>query len=143
VKYQRSITGPMRELVIEDGQVTGAIVHHRGRDMRIRARKAVILAAGGFDKNQGMRDKYAPLYTSALHSGGTSGNTGDSIRAGQAAGADTLNMQSAWAAPVFYVPGEDRGRLSTIERALPGSIIVNQRGERYLNEAASYHIVGQ
>lgn len=137
------LDSPMRELVTEDGQVTGAIVHHRGRDMRIRARKAVILAAGGFDKNQAMRGEYAPLYTSALHSGGTSGNTGDSIRAGQAAGADTLNMQSAWAAPVFYVPGEDRGRLSTIERALPGSIIVNQRGERYLNEAASYHIVGQ
>jgi 3-oxosteroid 1-dehydrogenase len=52
-------------------------------------------------------------------------------------------MQSAWAAPVFYVPGEDRGRLCTIERALPGCMMVNQKGERYLNEAASYHIVGQ
>ena len=54
-----------------------------------------------------------------------------------------MNMQSAWAAPVFYVPGEDRGRLCTIERALPGSLMVNQKGERYLNEAASYHITGQ
>jgi 3-oxosteroid 1-dehydrogenase len=44
---------------------------------------------------------------------------------------------------VFSVPGEERGRLSTIERALPGCIIVNQAGKRYLNEAASYHIVGQ
>jgi 3-oxosteroid 1-dehydrogenase len=54
-----------------------------------------------------------------------------------------MNMQSAWAAPVFYVPGEDRGRLCTIERALPGCIMVNQKGERYLNEAASYHVTGQ
>jgi 3-oxosteroid 1-dehydrogenase len=52
-------------------------------------------------------------------------------------------MHSTWSAPVFSVPGEDRGRLSTIERALPGCIIVNQAGMRYLNEAASYHIVGQ
>jgi 3-oxosteroid 1-dehydrogenase len=90
-----------------------------------------------------MRDEHAPLYPKALFSGGTSGNTGDAIRAGQAIGAGTMNMQSAWAAPVFYVPGEDRGRLCTIERALPGCMMVSQSGTRYLNEAASYHIVGQ
>jgi 3-oxosteroid 1-dehydrogenase len=103
----------------------------------------VVLAAGGFDKNQTMRNANAPLYPTAQYSGGVSSNTGDSIRAGEAIGARTLNLQSAWAAPVFYVPGEDRGRLSTIERALPGCIMVNQSGKRYLNEAASYHIVGQ
>lgn len=137
------LDSPMQDLVIEKGKVVGAVVRHQGRDLRIGARKAVILAAGGFDKNAAMRSEHAPLYQNVLYSGGTSGNTGDSIRAGVAAGADTMNMQSAWAAPVFYVPGEDRGRLSTIERALPGSIIVSQQGKRYLNEAASYHIVGQ
>ena len=134
---------PLLELVTEKGKVTGAIVRHEGTEMRIGARKGVILAAGGFDKNQAMRDANAPLYPNAYLSGGTSGNTGDSITAGVAAGADTMNLHSAWAAPVFYVPGEDRGRLCTIERALPGCMMVNQKGERYLNEAASYHIVGQ
>lgn len=137
------LESPMQELIVEKGKVTGAIVRHQGKTLRIKAAKGVILAAGGFDKNQAMRDEFAPLYPQALHSGGTSGNTGDSIRAGQAVGADIMNMQSTWAAPVFYVPGEDRGRLCTIERALPGSLMVNQKGERYLNEAASYHIVGQ
>jgi 3-oxosteroid 1-dehydrogenase len=137
------LDSPMQDLVVEDGQVTGAVVRHRGRDLSVRARRGVILAAGGFDKNADMRGQHAPLYPNALYSGGTAGNTGDSIRAGLAAGADTMNMQSAWAAPVFYVPGEDRGRLCTIERALPGSLMVNQRGARYLNEAASYHVVGQ
>ncbi|MBK9433184.1 MAG: FAD-binding protein, partial [Sphingomonadales bacterium] len=134
---------PLLELVTEKGKVTGAIVRQKGAEMRIGARKGVILAAGGFDKNQAMRDANAPLYPNAYLSGGTSGNTGDSITAGVAAGADTMNLHSAWAAPVFYVPGEDRGRLCTIERALPGCMMVNQKGERYLNEAASYHIVGQ
>lgn len=137
------LDSPLRDLVVEKGQVKGAIVRRGGHDVRIGARKAVILAAGGFDKNQEMRDEFAPLYPGALHSGGVSGNRGDGIRAGMAVGADTMNMHSTWAAPVFYVPGEDRGRLSTIERALPGSLIVNQRGERFLNEAASYHVVGQ
>jgi 3-oxosteroid 1-dehydrogenase len=137
------LDSPMQELIVEEGAVRGAVIRHQGRDLRIGARKGVILAAGGFDKNAAMRADHTPLYPAALYSGGTAGNMGDGIRAGMAAGADTMNMQSAWAAPVFHVPGEDRGRLSTIERALPGSIIINQRGERYLNEAASYHVVGQ
>lgn len=133
----------LEELITEKGKVVGAVVRRDGQSLRIRARKGVVLAAGGFDKNQAMRDAHAPLYPNALYSGGTSGNTGDAIRAGQALGAETMNLQSTWAAPVFYVPGEDRGRLCTIERALPGCMMVNQQGERYLNEAASYHIVGQ
>lgn len=134
---------PLIELVTEKGKVTGAVVSQRGTQIRIGARKGVILGAGGFDKNQAMRDADMPLYPTAQYSGGVTSNTGDSIRAGETAGAGTMNMQSAWAAPVFYVPGEDRGRLSTIERALPGCIMVGQSGQRYLNEAASYHVTGQ
>jgi len=137
------LSTPMRELVREEGRVVGLVVERNGKPFRIRARKGVVLAAGGFDKNQAMRTANAPLYSSAQLSGGVTSNTGDSIVAGQAVGAATMNMHSAWAAPVFYVPGEDRGRLVTIERALPGCIMVSQSGTRYLNEAASYHIVGQ
>lgn len=133
----------LEELVTEDGKVTGAIVNQRGTRMAIRARKGVVLAAGGFDKNQSMRDAKAPLYPRAWLSGGIEGNTGDSIRIGEGIGAATLNMQSSWAAPMFHVPGEPGGRLVTIERALPGCIMVAGDGNRYLNEAASYHIVGQ
>lgn len=137
------LDSPLTELVEEQGKVTGAVISHQGKPMRIRARKGVVLAAGGFDKNQAMRAEHMPLYPNAQYSGGTSGNTGDSIRAGVALGADTLNMQSTWAAPVFYIPGEPGGRLCTIERALPGCIMVNQKGERYWNEASSYHVTGQ
>ena len=134
---------PMQDLIEERGAITGAIISHEGKTVRVRARKGVILAAGGFDKSAEMRKANAPLYQNTLYSGGTAGNTGDSIRAAVEVGAETMNLQSTWAAPVFYVPGEDRGRLCTIERALPGCLMVNQKGERYLNEAASYHIVGQ
>lgn len=138
------LESPMRELIRDgDGAVLGALVERDGKTMRVHARKGVVLAAGGFDKNEEMRAQHAPLYPSALRSGGVAGNTGDTIRAGAKLGAQTRNMQSAWAAPMFYVPGEDRGRLCTIERALPGCIMVNHAGKRYLNEAASYHIVGQ
>ncbi|MGC6512560.1 MAG: FAD-binding protein [Parvibaculales bacterium] len=134
---------PLVDLVKDGDVVTGAVVTHKGKEMRIRARKGVVLAAGGFDKSSDMRGENAPLYPQAVLSGGVTSNTGDSIRAGMSIGAKTMNMHSTWAAPVFHVPGEDRGRLSTVERALPGCIMVNQKGKRYLNEAASYHVTGQ
>ena len=134
---------PLLELVQQDGRVTGAVVEHKGKRLRVAARKGVILAAGGFDKSQAKRDAHSPLYPDARISGGVTSNTGDALDAGLAVGAGTLNLHSAWAAPVFYVPGEDRGRLCTMERALPGCIMVSQSGTRYLNEAASYHVTGQ
>ena len=137
------LESPLKDLVREGDRVTGAVIEHDGKPVRIGVRKGVVLAAGGFDKNQAMRDQNSPLYPTAQISGGVTSNTGDSIRAGEAIGANTMNLQSAWAAPVFYIPGEDRGRLCTIERALPGCLMVNQKGERYLNEAASYHVTGQ
>jgi 3-oxosteroid 1-dehydrogenase len=137
------LRSPMRELVREGDTVTGVVIEKDGKPLRIRARKGVVLAAGGFDKNADLRRAHAPLYQSAPRSGGVVSNTGDALVAGQAVGAGTRNLHSAWAAPVFHVPGEDRGRLVTIERALPGCIMVNQKGQRYLNEAASYHVVGQ
>jgi len=137
------LESPLVELIEAEGKVKGAVVNHKGKDIRVKASKGVVLAAGGFEKNAEMREENLPLYPNAPYSGGVTSNTGDSIRAGIAIDADTMNMQSTWAAPVFYVPGEDRGRLSTIERALPGCIMVNQKGERYLNEAASYHVTGQ
>lgn len=137
------LESPITDLVTEKGKVVGAVVTHRGAAKRIGVRRGVVLAAGGFDKDQAMRDAHAPLYPRAIHSGGVTSNTGDGISAGAAAGAGTMNLQSAWAAPVFYIPGEDRGRLCTMERALPGCIMVSGAGTRYLNEAASYHITGQ
>lgn len=137
------LESPLVDLIKDGDKVLGAVVNHKGKDIRIKAHKGVVLAAGGFEKSSEMRNDNAPLYPNAELSGGVTSNTGDSIRAGMSIGAKTMNMHSTWAAPVFHVPGEDRGRLSTIERALPGCIMVNQKGQRYLNEAASYHVTGQ
>lgn len=134
---------PMLELVREGGSVTGAVVRHQGKPLRVRARRGVILAAGGFERNREMRARYLPGSDDPTISGSQVNNMGDSIVAAEGIGAALRNMQSSWCAPVFRVPGEDRARLSAIERALPGSIMVNRKGERFLNEAASYHVVAQ
>jgi len=131
------------EILRDNGRVSGAMVEQNGRRLRIRARKGVVLAAGGFERNAELRRKYLPGPDDPTMSGSQINNTGDAILAAERIGAALRNMQSTWSAPVFRVPGEARARLSTIERALPGCIIVDQAGKRYLNEAASYHVVGR
>ncbi len=130
------------ELIREGNRVTGAVVEREGTRLRIHARNGIILAAGGFERNAEMRRQFLPQVPDPIRSGGQVGNCGDSINAAAAIGAATMNMGHSWSAPVFCIPGEYRGRLSTTERALPGCIMVNQAGRRYMNEAASYHIAG-
>lgn len=131
------------ELIEEGGRVTGAIVNREGKRMRIGVRRGIILAAGGFERNSKMRETYLPGSPDPTMSGSQVNNSGDSIIAAERVGAGLRNMHSSWTAPVFRVPGEERARPSWVERALPGSIIVDPLGKRYMNEAASYHVVGQ
>ena len=72
------------ELVKEGERVVGAIVEREGKRMAIRAERGVVLAAGGFEKNQAMREKYLPKPTDAKWSAGVFTNTGDAIVAGAA-----------------------------------------------------------
>lgn len=133
---------PMTELLTDKGRIAGAMVERDGERVEIHARKGVVLATGGFDHSEALRRKYLPQPTSADWSAGVPSNTGDGLEAGLKAGAATDLMDSAWWGPGFLLEGEDRARILFVERALPSSIIVNQAGRRYMNEAASYHVAG-
>ena len=137
------LNAPLTQLIAQRCGVRGAIVERGGRRLRIGARRAVILAAGGFERNAQLRHQYLPLSPEPRWSGSQENNTGDALLAATAIGAATLNMDSAWWGTSLSLPGEARARLLAFERALPGSIIVDRSGERYMNEAASYHIAGQ
>jgi 3-oxosteroid 1-dehydrogenase len=126
------------ELVVEDGRVVGVVAEREGRRVRIRANKGVILAAGGFEASQSMREKYLPNPTRAEWSCGNHFNTGDAINMGLAVGATLDLMDDAWWGPTTIVPGEPHARMLVIEKSLPGSMLVSKRGERFVNEAAPY-----
>jgi 3-oxosteroid 1-dehydrogenase len=128
----------MTDLVRENGRVIGATVSQGGKVLRVRARKGVILGAGGFEQNQAMREKYLPAPTSREWSAGVPTNNGDAVNAGVAAGAATNLMGKAWWCMTANVPGEPRPRLIIIEKALPGCCLVNQAGKRFLNESQNY-----
>lgn len=129
---------PARELVVEDGRVVGVVAQREGRPIRIRADRGVILAAGGFEGSQAMREKYLPHPTSVEWTCANRHNTGDPINMGLAIGAGVDLMDDAWWGPVTVPLGESFARMFVIEKSLPGAILVNDRGERFVNEGAPY-----
>jgi 3-oxosteroid 1-dehydrogenase len=132
VSYETELT----DLVIENGRVVGVKVSKDGVPQEIRATKGVILGSGGFEKNLEMREKYQPQPTSIDWTTGAESNQGGGILAGITAGADIDLMDDAWWGPTIPLPNGPWFCLA--ERNLPGSIIVNQAGKRYMNEALPY-----
>ncbi len=128
----------MTELVMEDGRVAGIKVKKDGREMTIQGRKGVVLASGGFERNQAMREQYLPSPTSAEWSSGNAGNTGLPIEQAVAHGAALQGMDGAWWCTMIKVPGEDLPRLCIMEKSFPGSVVVNRLGKRVANESMNY-----
>jgi hypothetical protein len=73
---------------------------------------------------------------------------GDCLRMAMSLGAALGNMSEAWWCPALGVPGERVDgaalfRLVLTERARPGSLMVDGRGRRFVDEAANYNDVGR
>lgn len=132
VHYETPLTG----LIIEGGRVVGVRAERDGAEVIIRARRGVILGSGGFEKSEALREKYLPTPTDADWSTAAASNTGAGIEAGVAIGAATDLMDDAWWGPTIPLPSGPWFCLA--ERNLPGSIIVNSAGQRFMNEALPY-----
>lgn len=133
------LSTPARQLLTDGpGAVIGAAVEREGRVLRIRARAGVVLASGGFEHNQALRDRYLPAPTRVLWSAAHPHNTGDMLVAALAVGAATALMDEAWWGPTMTVRGEDRARMLFTERSMPGAIVVNRSGRRFFNESVAY-----
>ena len=127
---------PMTGLQVTDGRVTGVEVTRDGRPALIRARRGVLIAAGGFERNEEMRRRYQRQPIGTEWTTGSAGNTGDGIVAGEAAGAALDLMDDAWWGPTIPLSGGPYFCLA--ERSLPGCILVNGAGQRFVNESAPY-----
>jgi hypothetical protein len=141
-KIEPMLETPARELLVEDGRVAGVRAVNGERELRVRAKKGVVLASGGFEWNQKLVAQFlgGPL----THPNGPPSNEGDGLKMAMALGADLANMTEAWWCPSVSIPGEEydgralnRGDFAT--RSMPHSIIVNRRGHRFVNEAQNYN----
>ncbi|MEV4316010.1 3-oxosteroid 1-dehydrogenase [Actinocrispum sp. NPDC049592] len=123
---------PLQDLKIENGRVVGV----QTPQGLFRATRGVIIGSGGFEHNTEMRVQYQRQPITTQWTVGAASNTGDGIRAGQRAGADLALMDDAWWGPAIPLP--EGPWFCLAERTLPGSLIINQAGQRFVNEAAPY-----
>jgi len=140
---------PAKQLLTEDGRVTGALVQGPEGLQRIVARKGVVLAGGGFSHDaQRIAGAYPHLHAGGEHfSPVPRGNTGDGARMAEQVGAQVpvrFSSPAAWM-PVSKVPmgnGEYGAFPHLLDRYKPGIIGVLKNGRRFTNESNSYHDVG-
>lgn len=135
---------PVIGLISDDGQVTGIQVMKDGKALRIRARHGVVLASGGFPRNEKMRRELMP-HGKPIHTAAPEGNTGDGLQMALRAGASLGEKPRTTA---FWTPSSLVRRKTgevfnfphlVMDRSKPGVIAVNAKGERFVNESKNYH----
>lgn len=131
-------------LIVEDGAVIGAEVLRDGRTQRIRARRGVVIATGGYPGSQEMRREHSRKPTVDLTLG-LPGNIGEGIRLGLSAGGrlDHSSEDTGFYVPMSVLSNEKGEKVLwghfMLDRPKPGFIAVGKDGKRFTNEAASYH----
>jgi succinate dehydrogenase/fumarate reductase flavoprotein subunit len=123
------------------GEVAAAVIG--GESLPV---DAIILATGGYDRDENLRRTWHPAAQRAT--GAPPGNTGDGLRIACRSGAATDNLGEGWWMPMLAVPGESLEgqayyRSLIRERAVPRQIMVNAAGRRFTDEANPYNDVGK
>lgn len=119
-------------LVVEsDGRIAGVKVTMAGETRYIRAKKGLILAAGGFIHNREMLSLYAPELAQCSVPWGNMGDQGMGINMGMSVGGTAAQMHHGFAIMPLYLP----------DHVLKG-IVVNERGQRFIGEDAYHAFLG-
>jgi succinate dehydrogenase/fumarate reductase flavoprotein subunit len=132
--------------LVMSGGVAGVEAEIGGAPCTIRARRGVVIASGGFERNAELVQDFirGPLEASL----GCPSCEGDGQILAMEAGAALANMGEAWWQPTAMIDGEEYeglpfARLMVNERTMPGSIMVNRQGRRFVNEAHNYNDIGR
>ena len=119
----------------------------QGERRSVRVAKGVVLASGGFNRHPELRARMLPGVP-AEWSPAAPGHTGQAHDLVRHLGAvyGQGGMSHAFWAPVSLRHRADGSTAAfphfVMDRAKPGVITVNARGERFLNESTSYHLFG-
>ncbi|MGP0031098.1 MAG: FAD-dependent oxidoreductase [Acidimicrobiales bacterium] len=119
-------------LVVGDGRVHGVQGQRFGETVSLRARRGVVLTAGGFIFNDDMLRQHCPPLVRGTYKVGTEGDDGRGIRMAQAIGASVRHMYAGEVSLPLTPP-----------RTLIHGILVNGRGQRFINEDTYMGRVGQ
>jgi 3-oxosteroid 1-dehydrogenase len=127
----------------EKGEVIGVEAKNDSGPYRVRARKAVIFATGGFTHDPELRKNFLsiPAY------GGCAAmtNEGDFIRISSTLGVQLRNMNYAWMCPISFEKAisKDPSLIGCFSVAGDSMIFVDKRGKRVVNEKLHYNELAQ
>ena len=113
------------------GDVQGFVVRMNQQEYNVRARKGVILCAGGFVMNDAMLKQYAPDLLRCNYPTGNPGDMGSGILMGIGVGGAAINMHEGFVSIAFYQPA-----------SLTNGIFINSMGQRFINEDCYHGRVG-
>jgi succinate dehydrogenase/fumarate reductase flavoprotein subunit len=135
---------PAKELIQNpvDKSIQGVAAELKGKKIFVKAKKAVVLACGGYEANYEMQ-VYFNFPGIKIYPWGTPYNTGDGIKMVSEVGAPlwhTCNLE--WDGPCVKVPSEKHG-VSIMagictNAGVPGNyVLVNKYGKRFMNDTKS------
>lgn len=134
-------------LMERDGRVEGLTVTIQDRSVQLRARHGVVLAGGGFNDHPVYRRRLIP--SGVTHSPRTGNSPGALLDQAIEMGA---RLSEPGRSAAFWAPVSVRSRADgskavfphfVLDRAKPGTVVVNAEGRRFLNESRSYHLFGE
>ncbi len=129
---------PATHLITEGGEVHGVTAVSKGREVRIKARRAVVLTCGGFEYNESMKENF--LRVNPTHFYGSPANTGDGIIMAMELGAELWHMNNAsWRITMKF---SDHPIAFATQRHETASFFVDKRGRRFANERFKVHAFG-
>jgi flavocytochrome c len=141
----------LKEIVTSpEGEVIGIRAVNKGKKSYIKAKKAVVLACGGYAYNTEMLKQYSFDKGYRAKYTGSVSHTGDGIRAGMMIGADLRCMGQIGAIPAVQRPGQRIARIvhtpgdpryHSDDNSHYSIIAVNKKGKRFTNEAGYYNYV--
>lgn len=109
----------------DDRRVVGVVADLDGVPAYVRARRGVVLAAGGFIMNKEMVAEHAPDLLAGNWETATATDDGLGIRIGAGAGGALINMHEGLVINAIYPPGSHCQ-----------GVLVNGQGQRFINEDA-------
>ena len=120
-------------------RVTGVVAETAGGTVELRARRGVLLAAGGFEGSAALRRARDVPGSAAWTMAPAGTNAGEAIEAALALGAASDFLAEAWFCPGLEQP--DGGGSFTL--GFRGGVMVDATGRRYANECLPYDRFGR
>lgn len=146
---------PVSAFIEADRRIAGVAAEHEGRRVEVRARDGVIVNAGGYSHNEGFRRANGRSPVRQEWTNANPGDTGEMLQAMMSLGAATDGLDTAWwvitsqntngqwPEGAVWPDGRVYRFMHHLDLSLPYSMMVDQDGQRFCDEAGAYMEIGE